>query len=117
MPIDNSRKAVRRGKREIHHKRKYVLLFMEVTETSKFTLDSKVGIKPLEYAFYRHGLSSSKDYDLRFIWNKLEARNQIKKEDWSIDLQQGDLDMLSHQTQFRLELLCSKEVNKHYEFL
>jgi Protein of unknown function (DUF3108) len=80
------------------------LLFIAIEEYSLFRQDSAGQIQPVEYFYDRKGLGDKKDFNIHFNWQDSMVTNQLRKDPWSLPIEPGMQDMLSHQEQFRLEL-------------
>lgn len=90
-------------------------LFIGLEEYSEFEVaDNQV--RPLEYFYDISGLSSSKDYHLAFSWDTNLAQNLMGGDHWTLPLQPGMQDLLSHQEQLRLDMHCAGTNYAHQIF-
>lgn len=81
-------------------------LFIGFEEYSEFEVaDNKV--RPLEYFYDISGPINTKDYHLAFSWETNLAENLMGGDHWTLPLQPGMQDLLSHQEQMRLDIHCA----------
>jgi hypothetical protein len=116
VSIDNLRELVMDAPGVYSIKGKMSLWFIEISEYSRFETTNHPYVRPLEYSYLRHGLSGSKDLHLLFDWHKDMVKNNIKGDNWTLAVEPKMQDMLSHQIQFRLDLICDKTPRMAYDY-
>ncbi len=116
VSIDNTRTLKWSDEDRVTINGQMSLWFMAITEFSVIEPQESLSIRPVEYKLQRKGLSSSKDYHLNFQWDENIAKNRLKGDSWEMPIQPGYQDMLSHQLQFRLQLLCDEDPRETYSF-
>ena len=82
---------------------------MSYKETSSYILKDKTQVQPLQYKMEKSVLGSDKKTTVDFDWKKSAATYNNEKKDRTVDIQSGDLDDLSYQTQLRLDLISNKK--------
>ncbi|MCG8610712.1 MAG: DUF3108 domain-containing protein [Pseudomonadales bacterium] len=116
FPIDNERVLSVENDGTFRISGDMSLFFVAIHEYSRFQLTPKLLVQPLEYFYVREGLGDSKDFHLMFDWSRFRAENQIPEEPWSIALEPESHDLLTHQLQLRLDLMCKGVQLDRYEY-
>lgn len=102
--VDNVRRFEKLAENRYKVSQHSSVMFMAIDEASEFTLDN-AHIQPFSYAHKRKGMSKKHNVNWKFDWPSKTAVNL--ENDHKLTISAGDLDLLSHQVQMRVDLLCS----------